>query len=240
MRTLRHIAGTLLVVVVVLLATALVATAGERTAGANPGVPKVRATATSGDRVVGTQGFDNNTPFRRDGTDGGTVGARFEVGDLNPPHSIATVSFAVAGNYSTSMVMTVWDVNAASVMVLNRQLVTGIPQTPAATGRYSAMLTAPIVGHSGEFIAGLRNTDYDPCAGNQALASTCDGVALTQGVGGGGGPVFRAARVNFSTGSFVPTVNTVASVGADIAGVNAIFRATGDNLPVELMQLAGE
>lgn len=219
-----------------LAAAAFAAGNPARQAGANPGVPKVPA-GPAGSHVVGTQQFDNDTPFRRDGTDGGTVGNRFEMNDTNPPHSIATVTFAAAGNFATSMVMTVWDVNAASVMVLARSLVSGIPQSPMATGRFSAMLAAPIVGHSGEFIAGLRNTDYDPCAGNMALASTCDGVALTQGTGGGGGPLFRAARVNFNSASFVPTIQTVASTGADIAGINAIFRATGDNLPVELMQL---
>lgn len=210
-----------------------------RKAGPNPNVPRVQAVPTTV-RAVGTQGFDNNTPFRRDGTDGGTVGNRFEVNDTNPPHSIAAVEFALAGNFAASVVMTVWDVNPASVMVLARQLVSGIPQTPMATARFSAMLAAPIVGHNGVFIAGIRNTDYSPCAGNQALASTCDGVALTQGAAGGGGPLFRAARVNFNSSVFVPTINTVASVGADIAGVNAIFRVTGDNLPVELMQFGVE
>lgn len=210
-----------------------------RKAAPNAGVPKVPAVSV-GNRAVGTQVFDNDTPFRRDGTDGGTVGNRFEVNDPNPPHSIATVSFAVAGNFATSMVMTVWDVNPASVMVLARSLVTGIPQSPMTTGRFSAMLAAPVVGHSGSFIAGLRNTDYDPCIGNQALAGTCDGIALTQGAGGGGGPLFRGARVNFNSGAFVPTIVTVNSIGADLAGINAIFRATGDNLPVELMQFSIE
>jgi len=206
-----------------------------RQAGPNPSVPKVRA-APAAPGAVGTQEFDNDTPFRRDGTDGGTVGNRFEINDTNPPHSIATVEFAAAGNFSTSMVMTVWDVNPASVMVLQRSLVSGLAQSPMATARFSAMLATPVVGHSGVFIAGLRNTDYTPCVGNQALASTCDGVALTQGAGGGGGPEFRAARVNFTSSSFVPVVTQVNSTGQDIAGINAIFRVTGDNLPVELMQ----
>jgi hypothetical protein len=225
-----------------LLGSALTLHAAENTArkaGAPAGVTKIRASQAPV-RGAGTQTFDNNTPFRRDGTDGGTVGNRFEINDTNPPHSIATVTFAAAGNYATSMVMTVWDVNPASVMVLARNLVSGIPQTPMATGRFSAMLTAPVVGHSGVFIAGLRNSDYTPCAGNQALQSTCDGVALTQGAGAGGGPEFRAARVNFTSAAFVPTIETVATVGANIAGVNAIFRVTGDNLPVELMQFGVE
>lgn len=187
----------------------------------------------------GTQQFDNNTPFRRLGTLGGTVGNRFEVGGAIA-HSVATVEFAAAGNYATSVVMTVWDINPGTAMVLLRTQLTGIDQSPAAAARFSAMLAPPVVGHVGSFIAGLRNSDYGPCNGDQALASTCDGVALTQGAAGGGGPVFRAARVAFNSTVFVPTINQVNSQGADIAGVNAIFRVTGDNLPVELMQFEVE
>lgn len=238
MRTSRAAVFSLNLTLLILLALGLSVGANPRKADVDPGVPKIPAVVKTGVHVVGTQGFDNDTPFRRDGTDGGTVGNRFEVGDTNPPHSIATVSFAAAGNFSTSMVMTVWDVNAASVMVLARSLVSGVPQSPMATGRFSAMLAVPIVGHNGSFIAGLRNTDYDiGCPGNMALASTCDGVALTQGPG----PTLnRAARINFTTSPFVPLINTVASTGADIAGINAIFRVTGDNLPVELMQFGIE
>ncbi|MEM9554316.1 MAG: hypothetical protein AAGC60_08665 [Acidobacteriota bacterium] len=232
-------AGLPRLLILLLTAASLVLTlnavAGERQADPDTDVPSVEATVLDGLRVVGTAMYDNDTPFRRDPTDGGTVGNRFAV---NPPagpvHSIATVSFAVAGNYSTSMVMTVWDVNPASVVVLQRQLVNGIPQSPAATGRFSAALTAPIATHSGSFIAGLRNTDYAACAGNSALASTCDGVALTQGSGPAPSDT-RAARVNFTSASFVPTITNVASTGSDMGSFNAIFRVTGDNLPVELM-----
>lgn len=216
----------------------------QRQSVGSPGVPVVAATAHSGGAGllgVGTASYDNNTPFNRDGTDGGTVGNRVAVTPAVPTHSIATVSFAVAGNFATSMVMTVWDVNAASAMTLARSQVTGIPQTPATTGRFTAMLAAPIVGHSGSFIAGLRNSDYDPCAGNTALGSTCDGVALTQGTSPAPPTTARrAARINFTSASFVPTITQVGTTGADIAGVNAIFRVTGDNLPVELMQFGVE
>jgi hypothetical protein len=234
-----------LVLLLALPAVAIVAVnayaEAARKAAPNHGVPIAHAVkkvpAPTGS---GTQGFDNDTPFRRDGTLGGTVGNRFEVGDTNPPHSVATVEFAAAGNYDTSMVMTIWDVNVGTAMVLKRTLLSGIDETPAAAARFSAMLAPPVVGHNGSFIAGLRNSDYGPCGGDQGLASTCDGVALTQGAGGGGGPLFRAARINFNSGAFVPTINMVNSQGADIAGVNAIFRVTGDNLPVELMQFEVE
>lgn len=223
--------------VAALCVVALAPTAfAQRQAGPNPGVPSVPAGVAPGGALgAGTIQYDNDTPFNRNGTDGGTVGNRF--GNLVDPHSIATVSFAVAGNYGASVVMTVWDVNPASVVVLARQLVLGIAQSPAPALRFTAALATPVVGHNGDFIAGIRNTDYDPCNGNAALASTCDGVALTNGTGPS---EFRAARVNFNSGVFVPTVNTVASTGQDIANVNAIFRVTGDNLPVELMDFSIE
>lgn len=226
------------------LALAPDVTAGQRKVDGDPGVPRTRANLVDGLLGSGTQVFDNDTPFRRDGTDGGTVGNRFQENPTTaagPVHSIASVSFAVAGNFSTSMVMTVWDVNATNVQVLHRELVSGIAQSPAATARFSAVLSAPIVGHSGSFIAGLRNTDYDTCAGNMNLASTCDGVALTQGdAGTSPPPFFQGARVNFNSGAFVPTILTVNSTGQDLGNLNAIFRVTGDNLPVELMRLSVE
>jgi hypothetical protein len=210
-----------------------------RSAGDDPGVPRVEATQVDADhRQVGTMLFDNDTPFSRDGTDGGTVGNWFAGHAGNDPHSVATVSFAAAGNFSTSMVMTVWDVNAGTAMVLARTVVYGVPQSPPSTGRYTAMLASPVAGHTGRFIAGIRNTDYTPCSGNVALGSTCDGVALSNGAGA---PVpSRGIRVNFTSGSFVPVIQTVGSSGMSLGGINAIFRATGDNLPVELMQFEVE
>ncbi len=196
-------------------------------------------------RGVGTIMFDNNVPFQRDGQDDGLIGNRF-----SPPgtHSINSVSFRVAGNYISagttgSVVVTVWGVDggAGTAQVLQRQIVNGVPGLPfGGTGTITNMtvqapLTAPVVGQTGSFIAGVRNTFYDGCGGNTALNSTCDGVALTEGTADPG-LGFNAARLLF-TGPFNPTsVTQVSSTGVDIANRNAIFRATGDNLPVELMQ----
>lgn len=229
----RHLLTLALIVAMTLVLALTLQANPVRQAGEDPGVGVVAAEpGGTSEGGVATIQFDNDTPFRRDGTDGGTVGNRFAPTNT---HSIATVSFAVAGNFATSVIMTVWDVNATNVNVLQRQLVTGVPQSPATTGRFMAPLTAPVVGHTGEFIAGLRNSDYDPCSGNTALVSTCDGVALTQGTSPA--PPFdsRGARVNFTTAAFTPVITSVASTGQDLGDTNAIFRATGNNLPVELM-----
>lgn len=201
--------------------------------------------------VVGTLTYDNNVPFSRNGSDGGTVGNLFNVGVVDP-HSVAGVTFRIAGNYGTGpgagaqMVMTVWDQNAASFMVLQRQLLSGLPYIPYPPNAntvtmFTAMvnLTMPVVGHNGAFVGGLRNTDYTPCAGNVLLNTTCDGVALTMG-GPDPGMGFHGHRVPFNSTMFVPVINTVAGAGTVVPGVNAIFRVTGDNLPVELMDFGVE
>ncbi len=233
----RNVLLMFLATVLVALPIALTTTAQPREAGDNPSVPVVPAIRVDdgGQRVgpVGTIQYDNDTPFNRFGTLGGTVGNRF---DPSLTHSVATVSFGLGGNFGASVVMTLWDVNAASAMVLARQLVgsslNSIGSSPAATARFMAPVATAVTGHTGSFVGGIRNTSYSlTCPGNTALASTCDGVALTAG---NGDP--NAVHMVFTSASFVPVINTVASAGADIANVNAIFRVTGKNLPVELMQ----
>lgn len=208
---------------------------GQRKAPAGTKAVKAKAKA-GGTRAVGTIRYDSQTPNGRDSIDGGTVGNRFSP--PIDPHSVATVSFRAAGNYATSVVMTVWDVNPGAANVLARQLVTGIPQSTNAQITHTAVLTNAVTGHSGDFIAGIRNTDYDPCAGDGSLGSTCDGVALDLGTYAGQG--FNAARINFTSSQFVPTITAVASSGTNINSRNAIFRVSGDIVPVELMQFQVE
>ncbi len=229
------------------------ATAAPRKSTAPVSIPVVQAQLTpAGGPLaptgVGTLVYDNNTPFARRGTDGGTVGNLFDGGVVDP-HSIASASFRVAGNYGAGgtgeMVMTIWDQNPGSFMVLRRTLVTGMPYIPyGGTGNvtmFTAMvpITMPVLAHSGFFVGGIRNTDYNPCAGNVALNTTCDGVALTMG-GVDPGMGFHGLRVPFTSASFVPSVMTVAGAGTVITGQNSIFRVTGDNLPVELMSFEAE
>ena len=238
----RH--SLLLLALAALVALTLQAAADDKpTQKAPPGVRTaleaggVEATKVSGEFLVpGTITYDNDTPFDRDPTLAGTVGNRFLPGIS--PHSITTVSFALGGNYGASALASVWDVNptAMSAMLLLRTQIYGLANSPASTARFTAML-GPITGHSGSFIAGIRNSSYSmapyQCGLDSGLASTCDGVALTEG---NTATVFRGARVNWAgTGMFIPTVTQVNSVGQDFGDTNAIFRVTGENLPVELM-----
>jgi hypothetical protein len=232
----------LVFLVVVLAVAALSAVADNpRSDDGTAAVPRVAGTQVSqtgeATRAVGTIVYDNNTPFRRDGTLNGTTGNRFTDGVLDP-HSIATVSFRVAGNYVTSVVMSLWDPNTAapSAQIMTRFIVNGVGSgTTATAATVVAPLPTAITGHTGSFVGGIRNTAFSPCSGNTSLNTTCDGVALTAG---NGSP--HAVHMNFVDPGFVPTVALLSTAGVDIPSVNAIFRATGDNLPVELMYLEAE
>lgn len=194
--------------------------------------------------VAGTITYDNNVPFQRDPQVSGTVGNRFVPG--TDPHTLTTVTFRVAGNYGASVVASVWQPGAGTANLLRRWIVNGVPSGGTATGATVMAsvatiggATSPITAHSGSFIAGIRNTAYTglACAPpSTSLNTTCDGVAMTQGtstIGNG----LNGVRVQFTDGAFPPTVSSVPSSGVNV-NQNAILRATGNNLPVELMNFS--
>ncbi|MCG8457318.1 MAG: hypothetical protein MI919_13665 [Holophagales bacterium] len=209
------------------------------------GVPATVIPATNTvNLVVGTITYDNNIPFQRDGQVDGMVGNRFTPG-MNP-HTLTNITFRVAGNYGASVLASVWQPGAGTASLLRRWIVNGVPSGGGAT---AATLVAPVAsfggaaspvtGHSGSFIAGIRNTFYTALAcvpPSTGLNTTCDGVALTQGtstIGNG----LNGVRIVFSDPGFTPSVTMVASSGGNI-NQNAILRATGNNLPVELMSFS--
>jgi len=178
--------------------------------------------------VVGTINYDNNVPFSRDGSLGTPIGNRFDNG-VSDPHSIAAVSFRLAGCFQTPYPqerITIFDINPTAMTNMNIAAFSGGGACSSGTGGAilrTAMLPAPIVGHNGPFIGAVFNTPFGGCSGNTAIGGTCEGVALSAG-GVDPGMGFHAIRV--SNGGV-----TAGNLGTR----NAIFRATGDNLPVELM-----
>lgn len=243
---LRQLSKLYLLVVLALVVTQLTAQPAARRApeGAQ-GVPAtVRPSTNLPVEAIGTITYDNNVPFQRDGQVNGMVGNRFTPS--TNPHTLTDVTFRVAGNYLSSVVASVWQPTGGSLNILRRWIVNGVPSGGGATaGTVIAPVAtpggvvSPITGHSGSFLAGIRNTAYTGLAcvpPSTGLNSTCDGVALTQGtatIGNG----LHGVRVQFADTAFVPTVATVASSGVDF-NQNAIMRATGDNLPVELMNFS--
>ncbi|MCK5379393.1 MAG: hypothetical protein KAJ78_08305, partial [Acidobacteria bacterium] len=118
----------------------------------------------------------------------------------------------------------------------------GVPSGSVTGVVVSHALATPITGHGGSFIAGIHNTAFTGygCPSNSNLNGTCDGVALTVGATSpNGGLPYHGAYINLSGGTFVPPTTQVASTGVNL-DANAIFRATGDNLPVELMSFSAE
>jgi hypothetical protein len=177
--------------------------------------------------VIGTLRYDNDIPASRDGTLNIPIGNNFNVGFLNP-HSITKVSFRLAGCYVTpypGALVHIFDVNPTVMTVMQLAQFSGGagPGNNCAGGAvYSGMVPAPIMGHTGPFVAGIHNTPFAGCAGMTAVGGTCEGVALSAGTMDPG-MGFHAVRVNG------------AMYTAIVPNKNAIFRATGDNLPVELM-----
>jgi hypothetical protein len=239
---------TLTLVVVMATSQAGAQDTPQRKASSGSGIQAVVTPAVDGiPDVVGTITYDNNTPFQRDPQVNGTVGNRFS--GMQNPHAVTSLTFRLAGNYGASVVASIWDPGAGTAMLLRRFLVMGVPTGSASTGSTimaavgnrvaSVTSISPITGHSGDFVAAIRNTAYTglqcvPPA--SALNSTCDGVALTEGVATIGGGL-HGARIAFSATTFVPTTTVVGSSGVSFMQ-NAILRATGDNLPVELMSFS--
>ena len=242
----KHKGLLLVIVLCCVTATWAVAAGTNRKAPEGSGIHATAKAATPGViRAIGTITYDNNVPFQRSGQVDGMVGNRFN--GLSDPHTLTSVTFRVAGNYGASVVMSVWDPGAGTASLLRRWVATGVPSgggatassvsVPVAQRTASGTVVSPILGHSGSLLVGIRNTWYTgfSCAPpSTGLNTTCDGIALTQGTSTIGNGV-HGVQLPFAAGAvFVPTITTFSSAGSDLTQ-NAIMRATGENLPVELM-----
>jgi hypothetical protein len=216
---------------------------GAKARTRNDGARSVRATVTpavaEAPTAVGTLKYDNNVPFRRFGNTDPLVGNLFGPGVIDP-HSIQAVSFRLAQNYATDAVMSIWDPDGmGGATRLLQTDITGLPNGVTMTVTMFTAMAAivPVVGHNGSFIAGMHNTFYTQlgCPGNTMLNGTCDGVALTMGSNPAPPVPSRAFQVPLMGGQYLPPTTMVAAGVAAIPGTNAIFRVTGDNLPVELL-----
>ena len=233
--------GVALVLLVGMAALDVGAATPRRKRAPGSKVPGTRATLTPAreriPNVVGTLRYDNNVPFRRDGATDQVIGNLFWPGVVNP-HSVQAVSFRLAQNAYHSAIMSIWDPDGmGGATRLVQQYIGGLPSSNVTMFTAMVPLAVPLVGHSGSFIAGLHNTFITSmsCPGDTMLNGTCDGVALTMGSAPAPPVPNRAIRVPLMGGTFTPGTTMVATGVAAIPGVNAIFRVTGDNLPVELM-----
>ena len=219
--------------ILVALAAVLVGSvsAAEQRQPANKSVPQFGLTRPAGFQpdVVGTIVFDNNIAASRDGTLNQPIGNRFAAPWVPPgAHSIAQVSFKLAACFTTPYAgarALVHDINPTLMTAMQLAAFSagaGPGVNCNAANLYTGMLPAPIMGHTGPFFAGILNTPFAGCAGNTMVGGTCEGVALTMGTMDPG-MGFHGHRINGAMYTALAPVK------------NAIFRVTGDNLPVELM-----
>ena len=199
-----------------------------------PGVPEGLLTIT----------YDNNIPFARDGQVDAFVGNIFDTGVPASSHTVQSLSFRVAGNYGTGILASIWRPGAGTASLLRRWNISGVPNglTGTVTGQTLVAPIAsaygggmPITGNTAPFMAGLHNSFYTAlqCAtAATAINSTCDGVALTEGVAVSGTP--QGVKLQLAGGAFTPTT-TMVNTGGVALNSNAIMRAILDVVPVELM-----
>ena len=179
--------------------------------------------------VVGTIVLDNNIAASRDGALAQPIGNRFAAPNVPPGvHSIAAISFKLAGCFTTPYVGAqahIHDINPTAMTAMQLAIFSAMAGPGVncnAAALYTGMVPAPIMGHTGPFFGGILNTPFAGCAGMTGIGGTCEGVALTMGTMDPG-MGFHGHRL-------------VGGMYTPIAPVkNAIFRVTGDNLPVELM-----
>jgi hypothetical protein len=204
-------------------------------------LPSAKASKRRGPPPVGTINYDGfRPPFQRDGQVDGMVGNRFTAPDVMDPHSIASVSFRLGGNFGSAIKMALLDVNPGSpgsVVPLFRLVASYLPSGTTATAGTHVATVVGVTTHTGSFIGGLTQSPYPPCGGVTTLnvlvyGFGCNGVALTEGTA-------NAHGVRLLTTNYDPTTTT-GTTGVDITGQNAIFRVTGSNLPVELMSFTSE
>jgi len=190
--------------------------------------PSVQGKVASGPNVLGTIQYDNDIPDHKDPSLGAMVGNRFA--GLVDPHGLTMVTFRLAGAFGTIVTVSGYDPNTTAMTVMPLFpffAVAGMMQSTAGTMLIQVNLPTPVAGHNGSFIAGVFNSSaYSTCATSQPpLGGSCDAVALTMG---GTAVPGHAVRLQFP----------IAGTGVNIPNVNAIFRASGSNLPVELMEFS--
>jgi hypothetical protein len=171
---------------------------------------KVKAPGT-----VGTVQYDTHTPAGFRSAWGSVVGNNFNTGFGNP-HTISVVTFSMNGTFAFTPVR-VYGAPAGTVApVLAGTTFAGLP-----IGTLVTWNLPDIVGHNGQFLGGVEQS-----GSFSSINTTFVGVQIDANNGGQG---FHGMNINLAGNGYNP---------APTAGggpFNTIFRATGNNLPVELM-----
>ena len=164
---------------------------------------------------IGTVQYDTGTPHTLRDDAGNVVGNNFNTGFGNP-HTISVVTFSMNGTFAGTPVA-VYGAPAGTVApVLAQTTFAGLP-----IGTLVTWNLPDIAGHNGQFLGGVQQS-----GSFSTINTTFVGVQMDVNNGGQG---FHGMNINLGGSAY----NPAATVGG--APFNTIFRATGNNLPVELM-----
>lgn len=168
---------------------------------------------------VGTVQYDTGTPHSFRDNAGNVVGNRFNTGFGNP-HTISLVTFNLNGTFSPF---------GTPVRVYGAPVGTAAPVLAGTTffgtpnvGTNFQWNLPDIAGQNGTFLGGVQQS-----GSFSTINPTFVGINVDINNGGQG---FHGMNINLSGSAFNP--NATVAPGQPF---NAIFRATGNNLPVELM-----
>jgi hypothetical protein len=166
---------------------------------------------------VGTVQYDTGTPHTLRDNFGQVVGNNFNTGFGNP-HTISVVTFFMNGTFGGTPVR-VYGAPAGTVApILAQTTFSGLPccHVPVTWN------LPDVVGHNGQFLGGVMQS-----GSFSTINSTFVGVDVD--VNNDGIHGFHGMNINLGGSGY----NPAATVGG--APFNTMFRATGNNLPVELM-----
>jgi hypothetical protein len=167
-------------------------------------------------KVVGTVQYDTDTPHSfRDNTNA-VAGNQFNTGFGNP-HTISVITFQQVGAFFTTPVR-VYGAPAGTVA----PVLAGATFSALPVGVEVQWDLANIAGHNGVFLAGESQS-----GSSSTISTTFVAVAVDINNGGQG---FHGMNINLGGSGFNPNATVAPGVP-----YNALFRATGENLPVELM-----
>jgi hypothetical protein len=165
---------------------------------------------------IGTVQYDTGTPHTLRDDFGQVVGNNFNTGFGNP-HTISVVTFSMNGTFGGTPVR-VYGAPAGTVApVLAGTTFAGLP-----IGTLVTWNLPDIAGHNGQFLGGVMQS-----GSFSTINTTFVGVQID--VNNDGIHGFHGMNINLGGSAY----NPAATVGG--ASFNTIFRATGNNLPVELM-----
>ena len=160
--------------------------------------------------------YDTGTAHHLRDNWGSVVGNYFNTGFRNP-HTIQTVTFQMNGTFNFTPVRMYGAPSGTVAPVLAATTFSGLPMGTLVTWNLP-----DIVSHNGPFMGGVEQS---------GSFSTIDSafVGIDVDVNNDGVHGFHGMNINLAGTGFIPN----ATVGG--APFNAIFRAHGTNLPVELM-----